>query len=130
MATYVGTVQEVLIDAAHPQERGAMNGRTDGFRPITVRGGELEIGDMVRVRVTEHRAHWLTGENQIPPAPLFLGSCPNSGECLSDFQEEVLIISVSIGHAFDDFYLVVDAFQDAGVQGMFAVGQDSGQVGF
>ena len=68
MATLHGTVQDVLIDAAHPRERGAMNGRTDGFRPITVRGGELEIGDMVRVRVTEHRAHWLTGELIESPA--------------------------------------------------------------
>ncbi len=57
-----GSIQDVLIDAAHPRERGAMNGRTDGFRPITVRGGNMEIGDMVRARVTEHRAHWLAGE--------------------------------------------------------------------
>lgn len=62
MASLHGTVQEVLIDAAHPRERGAMNGRTDGFRPMTVRGGALEIGDLVRARVTGHKAHWLSGE--------------------------------------------------------------------
>ena len=62
MQSLHGTIQDVLIDAANPRERGAMNGRTDGFRPITVRGDHLEIGDMVRARVTAHRAHWLSGE--------------------------------------------------------------------
>ena len=62
MQSLHGTIQDVLIDAANPRERGAMNGRTDGFRPITVRGEHLEIGDMVRARVTAHRAHWLSGE--------------------------------------------------------------------
>lgn len=59
---YVGTVQEVLIDGAHARKRGVMNGRTDGYRAISVRGGDLEIGDLVSVRVTGCQGHWLEGE--------------------------------------------------------------------
>lgn len=54
-----GTEQEVLIDAAHPRRRGWMNGRTDGYRAVTVKGDSLEIGDLVRVRVTGASGHWL-----------------------------------------------------------------------
>ncbi len=56
------TVQRVLIDGAHPRQRGAMDGRTDGYRPISVTDDTLEIGDLVDVRVTGHRGHWLQGE--------------------------------------------------------------------
>ena len=59
---YRGTVQTVLIDGAHPRERGVMNGRTDGYRPLSVHGPDLEIGDLVPVRVTGHEGHWLHGE--------------------------------------------------------------------
>lgn len=57
-----GTEQTVLIDAANPRERGVMNGRTDGFRPVAVRGEDIEIGDLVQVRIANHRGHWLAGE--------------------------------------------------------------------
>jgi tRNA-2-methylthio-N6-dimethylallyladenosine synthase len=57
-----GSTQEILIDAAHPRERGVMNGRTDGYRAISVRGAALEIGDFVRGRVTGHQGHWLESE--------------------------------------------------------------------
>jgi tRNA-2-methylthio-N6-dimethylallyladenosine synthase len=60
-AAYLGTEQDVLIDAAHPRERGAMNGRTDGFRPATIHDTDLEIGDMARVRIIGHKHHWLDG---------------------------------------------------------------------
>jgi tRNA-2-methylthio-N6-dimethylallyladenosine synthase len=62
MASYLGSVQEVLIDGASTRERGVMNGRTGGHRPVAVRNDELEIGDMVQVRITSHSAHWLQGE--------------------------------------------------------------------
>ena len=62
MAAYVGTEQDVLIDAANPRHRHAMNGRTDGFRPVTVRACDAEIGDMVRGRITDYKQHWLDGE--------------------------------------------------------------------
>lgn len=57
-----GTTQRVLIDAAHPRVQGVMDGRTDGYRPISVADASLEIGDMVDVRVTGHHGHWLEGE--------------------------------------------------------------------
>lgn len=56
-----GTIQEALIDGAHPRDRALMNGRTDGYRAITVRGANLEIGSLVRARVIGHRGHWLEG---------------------------------------------------------------------
>lgn len=59
---YVGSTQEVLIDSAHPKLRHAMNGRTDSFRPVTVRGAQLEIGDLVPVTITASEGHWLIGE--------------------------------------------------------------------
>lgn len=61
-AAYVGTEQVVLIDSAHPRVRGAMNGRTDGFRPVTIRDTDLEFGEMARVRITGYQHHWLEGE--------------------------------------------------------------------
>lgn len=60
--TYIGTEQEVLVDSAHPRIRGYMNGRTEGYRPVTVQDDTLEIGDMVNVRITGFRNHWLEGE--------------------------------------------------------------------
>ncbi len=62
LAAYVGTMQEVLIDGAHTRVRGAMNGRTPGFRPVTVQHAGLEIGDCVPVRILSARNHWLEGE--------------------------------------------------------------------
>ena len=59
---YAGSIQEVLIDGAHARKRGVMNGRTDGYRAISVRGEDLEPGDIVSVRVTGHQGHWLEGE--------------------------------------------------------------------
>ncbi len=58
MARLVGTEQSVLIDAAHARRRGIMNGRTDGFRPVSVEG-DFEIGDIVPVSVTGYSNHWL-----------------------------------------------------------------------
>lgn len=62
IAALHGTEQTVLIDAANPRTRGVMNGRTEGFRPIAIQAPELEIGQLVRARVTGHRGHWLEGE--------------------------------------------------------------------
>jgi tRNA-2-methylthio-N6-dimethylallyladenosine synthase len=61
MARLIGTEQDVLIDSAHPKRRGVMNGRTDGFRPVSV-PGDFEIGDLVPVRVTDFAHHWLEAE--------------------------------------------------------------------
>ncbi len=60
----VGTGQEVLIDGKHPRRSGWVNGRTDGYRAIAVKGGNMEAGDIVRARVTGHEGHWLVGESE------------------------------------------------------------------
>ena len=62
MQKYLDTRLEVLVDSADPKKRGAMHGRTEGNRPVTVHGDGLEIGDLVRVRITAVRAHSLAGE--------------------------------------------------------------------
>jgi len=64
-----GTEQTVLIDGAHPRKQGYMNGRTDGYRPITLHAPDAEIGDVVRVRVTGYAGHWLESE-LLTPAPV------------------------------------------------------------
>jgi len=62
MAALAGSVQEVLIDSANTRRQGVMNGRTDGFRPISVHDSSLEIGDTVQVKVTGFQGHWLEAE--------------------------------------------------------------------
>ncbi len=59
---YVGTEQEVLIDSVGLKERDTMNGRTDGYRPVSVRSRDLEIGNLVNARITSASGHWLYGE--------------------------------------------------------------------
>ena len=66
----VGTTHEVLIDGAHLRRQGVMNGRTEGFRPVSVPGADLEIGDMLGARITGYRNHWLEAERLVDaPAP-------------------------------------------------------------
>ena len=60
----------------------------------------------------------------------FLGSSGNSGESGSDFEEEVFVVAESVGHSLDDFDLVVEAFEQAGVEGPGGVGDDAGEIGF
>lgn len=62
LAAYHGKVQEVLIDAAHPRRQGFMNGRTNNYRPITCHAPDLEIGDVVNVRISAYSGHWLEGD--------------------------------------------------------------------
>jgi tRNA-2-methylthio-N6-dimethylallyladenosine synthase len=61
---YIGSDQEVLIEEAHPKQQHARNGRTDGYRPVTVAGSDAEIGELVVVRIMGRRGHWLTGTVQ------------------------------------------------------------------
>ena len=44
------------------------------------------------------------------------GSSRLTGKCVSDLEKEVGAIPVTVCHAFDNLYLVVHAFQAAGVQ--------------
>src|SRR5690606_14583067 len=50
-----------------------------------------------------------------PPAGVFYGSSPNSGERRPDLEEEVGVIAVAIGGPLDDLDPVVDAFDQTGV---------------
>ncbi|MDA0321364.1 MAG: tRNA (N6-isopentenyl adenosine(37)-C2)-methylthiotransferase MiaB [Verrucomicrobia bacterium] len=65
---FVGQTVEVLIDSAHPQERGIMCGRTQGDRPVVVRDASLEIGDLVNVQVDARRKFSLEGVPEIEPS--------------------------------------------------------------
>ena len=56
------------------------------------------------------------------------GSSRDSGEGGADSEEEVFVVAESVGHAFDDLDLVVDAFQQAGMERPAAVRQDTGKV--
>ena len=62
MQEYLGTEQEVLIDGANTRVRDAMNGRTDGFRPVMIRDCQHEVGELVTVRITGGAGHWHEGE--------------------------------------------------------------------
>lgn len=66
MAAYVGSVQEVLIDGAHPRERGVMSGRTDAYRPVSIADASIEVGDVVEVEITGYRGNWLQAR-QVKP---------------------------------------------------------------
>jgi tRNA-2-methylthio-N6-dimethylallyladenosine synthase len=57
----VGRTVEVLIEAAHPQQRGVMCGKTGGGRPVVVRDAALEIGDLVHVHIDARRKFSLEG---------------------------------------------------------------------
>jgi tRNA-2-methylthio-N6-dimethylallyladenosine synthase len=62
MAAYVGTTQEVLIDGRHPKQPELLSGRTDGYRPVSITMPDAREGDIVRVRITGVKGHWLLGE--------------------------------------------------------------------
>mgnify|MGYP001200690599 CR=1 FL=1 len=59
---FIGQTVDVLIDGAHPREKGVMCGRTQGDRPVAVRDADLEIGDLVDVAVDARRKFSLEGE--------------------------------------------------------------------
>ena len=58
----VGTVQEVLIDSASTRDQDTMSGRTDGYRPVSIKSNTLDIGDLTTVRIHAVSGHWLYGE--------------------------------------------------------------------
>ena len=68
MSRYVGSVQEVLIHAAHPKQPGTWSGRTDGYRPVSVSHPGLKTGDCLSVRITGIQGHWLVGEAEATPS--------------------------------------------------------------
>lgn len=62
--------------------------------------------------------------------PAKKGSSGITGKRCADFEEEVGVVAVAVGHALQDLDLVVHALQHARVQRPAAVGEDAGQVGF
>ena len=46
------------------------------------------------------------------------------------FEEEIVLIAESVGHPLDNFDLVIDAFEDAGMEGKPAVGEYAVQAFF
>ena len=56
--------------------------------------------------------------------PEIQGSSRFSGEGGLDLEEEVSIVSITIGHAFDDFDAIIHAFKDAGVERIAGAGDD------
>lgn len=59
---YVGTEQTILIEGEHAKHKNLWSGRTDGFRPVSVHQEGIRIGDMIDVRITGHKGHWLLGD--------------------------------------------------------------------
>jgi tRNA-2-methylthio-N6-dimethylallyladenosine synthase len=62
VSQYIGTEQGVLIDSVSIKERGFMSGRTGGYRPVSIKTDDHEIGDIVQVKVNSVSGHWLYGE--------------------------------------------------------------------
>jgi len=62
MAAYLGGVYEVLVDGTHPRSPGVSSARTDGYRPVSVAANGLKIGNLVPVRITGIKGHWLLGD--------------------------------------------------------------------
>lgn len=58
---FIGRTVDVLIDSAHPREKGVMCGRTQGDRPVVVRTSDLEIGELIDVAIDARRKFSLEG---------------------------------------------------------------------
>lgn len=70
--SYVGREEILLLDGFHPKEKGVINGRTDSYRPVSIEADHLDIGDWVKVRITDRRTHSLRGKflAKVDPASL------------------------------------------------------------
>lgn len=64
----IGTRQEVLVDSASVRDQDTMSGRSDGFRPVSIKSTDLDIGDFVTVNITAASGHWLYGDPVEVPA--------------------------------------------------------------
>jgi len=61
LSGYVNQTQEILIDSAHPTERGTMQGRTDSGIRVAVANSDLDLGDWATVKITEAKEQSLVG---------------------------------------------------------------------
>ena len=66
----VGTRHEVLIDSVSVREQDTMSGRTDTYRPVSIKSTDLEIGDIVTVDINAANGFWLYGDRVDVPAPV------------------------------------------------------------
>lgn len=71
---------------------------------------------------------YLSGISTQDDAMMF-GSSPKSGEGCTDFEEEIGVVSVSVGDALDDLDLVVDSLDQIRSKGPSAMSQDAWQIG-
>ncbi len=58
----VGTTQEILVDSAHPKEKGAMKGRNPGNIPVAIPNSDLKIGDLIEVKIMGRKKHSLVAK--------------------------------------------------------------------
>ena len=56
------------------------------------------------------------------------GSSRDTGKRVFDLQEEVAVIPVAVGHAFDYLDAIIDSLQQAGIQVMGGAGDDAVHV--
>lgn len=55
----IGSQQQVLVEAPHPREIGAMNGRTRGNKPVMVMDSNCEPGGLLNVEIVSARKYSL-----------------------------------------------------------------------
>lgn len=58
----LGTTQAILIDSAHPKERGVMKGRTGTNLPVSIADPNLNIGDLIQVKIVDRKRNSLIGK--------------------------------------------------------------------
>ena len=60
--TYIGRIEEVLIDGPGKSGKGVISGRTGSFKLVNLKGRPEEAGSLVKVRITGANTFSLTGE--------------------------------------------------------------------
>ena len=61
--SYLETVQDILIEGPSKNDKTKLTGRTDSNKVVVFKpNGKEEIGDIVRVRITENHKWFLSGE--------------------------------------------------------------------
>src|SRR5689334_9193893 len=83
-----------------------------------------------RPRAPARGARGARAEGYLRRTTKTLGSSGNSGKRGADFQEEVRVVAEAVGHALEDFDLVVHPFEDARVERESAVREDAGSIRF
>lgn len=58
----VGTVQKVLVEGYSEKDSTMLTGRTDGGKVVNFEGDKALIGNMIKLKITEQRKWYLTGE--------------------------------------------------------------------